>query len=91
MDVTESVAGRQIAASTATCNGPGNLVGILVSSASGSPTIKVWDSLAASGTVLVDTLVPLAGTFYPMPFKFRTGCYVEIGGTVSCTVGVEPR
>ena len=77
----------QISASAEISAGPGALAGIFVSSCSGSPTIKVWDNSAASGTVLVDTFTPVAATFYKYPDgAFNTGCYVTLGGTVSCTV-----
>lgn len=74
------VASGQVAA------GPGQLLGIFVAQASGAPTIKVWDSKTAAGAVLANTFTPIAGTFYPMPFAFNTGCFVTISGTVDCTV-----
>src|SRR5690348_5813383 len=66
--------------------GDGHLLGIFVASASSSPTIKVWDSTAASGAVLVNTFTPIAGTWYPLPFHFQVGLFVDIGGTVDITV-----
>lgn len=89
MNVRESSTPIQISASQAVLNAPGTLLGIFVSSASSSPTIKVYANTAASGSVVVDTFTPVAGTWYPLPFRCATGCYVAIGGTVSCTVGVN--
>ena len=68
----------------------GSLIGIFVASASATPTIAVYDSATTTtGTLIVNTFTPAAGTFYPMPFSFTNGCYVAIGGTVDCTVGVS--
>ena len=84
--VQESGLPTNLTASGLVKTGGGSIIGIFVASASATPTIKVWDNTAASGTVLVNTFTPVAGSFYPMPFTFRTGLYVSIGGTVDCTV-----
>ncbi len=73
--------------STTTINsGRGQLFGIFVASASGSPTIKVWDQTTAAAPILVNTFTPVAATYYPMPTRFLGGLTVTIGGTVDCTV-----
>ena len=70
--------GTQISTSSEIAGGPGALTGIFVSSCSGSPTIKVWDNTAGSGTVLVDTFTPVAATSYRFPDgAFNTGCYSD--------------
>jgi hypothetical protein len=84
--VIESGSYKNISASTLVRTGAGQLLGIFVASASATPTIKVWDSLTAATTILVNTFTPSAGVFYPMPFSFGTGCFVTISGTVDCTV-----
>lgn len=67
--------------------GYGFLRGIFVSSVSGSPTITVYDDPAAGTAIkIIDTFIPVGSTFYALPAKYRTGCNVVIGGTVSCTV-----
>lgn len=66
--------------------GNGIMGGIFVSSASGSPTLAVYDGLTSGGTKLVDTFTPVAATYYPMPLSFTTGLTVVMGGTVSYTV-----
>lgn len=66
-------------------SGAGNLVGIFVASST-SGTIKVWDNTSATGTVLVNTFSAGAATWYPLPFAFGTGLYVDIGGTIDLTV-----
>lgn len=63
----------------------GHLIGIFVASASSTPTIKLWDSLAASGDILVNTFIPTVG-WWSIPLHFRTGLYITISGTVDCTV-----
>lgn len=78
---------RNISASTACKASGGMLAGIFVASASATPTIKVWDNpTAASGAIIVNTFTPIAAGWYPMPFPFSEGLFVEISGTVDCTV-----
>lgn len=62
----------------------GTLVGVFVASSS-SGTIKLWDNTSAATTVLVNTFSASAATWYPLPFKFGTGCYATLGGTIDCT------
>lgn len=84
--VSEACQYNNITASTKIRDGFGQLLGIFVASASATPTIKVWDNTSAAGSVIVNTFTPVAGTFYPMPAAFNTGCFVTISGTVDCTV-----
>ncbi len=60
----------------------GNLSGIFVSQASGSPTLRV---VAGNGTI-ANTFTPVAGVFYPMPGVYRGGLTVTVGGTVDATI-----
>ena len=65
----------------------GRIFGILVTAATSTPTIKVWNDPASTGDVLANTFTPVAGTFYPfMGAEFTNGCYISIGGTVDLTV-----
>lgn len=65
---------------------PGYFKGMFVSAASDTPTIKVWDSLTATGQVLVDTFTPVAGTMYIFPCpRAAIGIYITISGTVTLT------
>lgn len=66
----------------------GSISGIFCSIASGSPTIKVWNNTSATGTVLIETFTPVAGTMYDFGKDLiaTNGIFVTIGGTVSCTV-----
>ena len=60
----------------------GNLVGVFVSQASATPTLK----LADASTTIANTFTPVAGTFYPLPCTFNGTLTVTISGTVDCTV-----
>ncbi len=84
--VTQGGTYTNISANTLIRTGAGNILGIFVASASGTPTIKVWDAVSAVAPILVNTFIPAAATFYPIGADFRTGLYVTIGGTVDCTV-----
>lgn len=76
-----------ITKSTAVKSATGTFAGIFVSAASVTPTITVYNNTAGSGTKILDTFTPVAGTFYDVPnCIFDTGLYVTISGTVSCTV-----
>lgn len=59
----------------------GNLLGILVASAT-TGTLKVADG---DGTIC-NTMSVTAGTFYRMPCKFKGGLTVTVGGTVDATI-----
>ena len=74
-----------ISASALVKTGEGVLSGIFVASSS-SGTIKLWDNTSAATTVLVNTTSVIGGTWYPLPFRFKTGLYVTIAGTLDCTV-----
>ena len=82
--VVESGSYKQLAASGQVKASAGQLIGIFVSS--GTPTIKVWDSTAASGAILVNTFQTDGVGFYAMPFNFTVGLYVTITGTAEITV-----
>lgn len=66
----------------------GVLRGVFVSSGT-ALTLKFWDSLTASGKVIVETTVamtPTAPVFISIPATFSTGCFVTAAGTGSFTV-----
>lgn len=84
--VSEGANYSNITGDTLIRTGSGYLLGIFVASASSSPTIKVWDNTSGATTVIVNTFTPIAGTFYPIPCTFRTGLYVDVGGTLDITV-----
>lgn len=72
--------------------GSGELIGVFVSSASGTPLLTVNDSNAnslgntsANGNTVIAQFVPVAATFYRMPAKLLTGLNLTISGSVTCT------
>jgi ABC-type nitrate/sulfonate/bicarbonate transport system substrate-binding protein len=71
----------------------GKLKGIFVSAASGTPTIAVYDSAAATTTsIILNTFTPAAATSYVLPLDgayAKNGIYVVIGGTVNATIIYE--
>jgi hypothetical protein len=64
--------------------GAGVLVGIFVNSTSAG-TVKLWDSLSAAGTIIVNTHT-IAPGWNPMPFPFDTGMYITVAGTIDYSI-----
>ena len=60
----------------------GNLMGIFVSQASATPTIKVADT----GGNIANTFTPTPGTYYPLPCELVGTLTVTISGTVDATI-----
>lgn len=65
--------------------GGGELIGIFVASSS-SGTIKLWDALTAVAPILINTFSANAGAWYPLPFRFKTGLFITVGGTIDYTI-----
>lgn len=66
--------------------GQGTLAGVVVNSHS-SGTIKLWNSLTASGTVMFNTITLAVGERW-IPFfgaNYTIGCFVTVGGTADLT------
>ena len=80
--VSESQNYKNITATTTVFTGLGGLLGIFVSTAATTPTIKVSDG----ATTIVNTFTPVSGIFYPIPAKFGTSLVVTISGAVDCCV-----
>lgn len=68
----------------------GKLIGIMVTAASGTPTITVYDSAAATTTTpIFKVFTPTAATAYNFGVNgiyANKGIYIVISGTVSATV-----
>jgi hypothetical protein len=83
----------QISASSLVKNSQAKIKGIMVSAASSTPTITVYDQETSGSTAIkvIDTFTPTAGTNYNFydGINCRNGLYVVIGGTVSATVYYE--
>ena len=88
--VIENGAYKRIAASTVIRTGPGQLLGLFVSSASSTPTIEVLDAVTSGTATAVAVFTPIAGTWYPMPMSFANGVTILIGGTQVTTVAWNP-
>lgn len=78
---------KQLSA-TANCSpNPCNMLGVFCSSASGTPSVTIYDSATTTTTTkIVDTFTPVAGTWYPFPAACSNGLYVVIAATTSITV-----
>lgn len=73
-------------------NSQGKIKGIMVSAASSTPTITIYDTETAGTTgTVIDTFTPVAGTNYNFfdGINTKNGIYVVIGGTVKATVYYE--
>lgn len=87
MNEISGAKGTSLSASTSLKSGSGKVFGVIVSSHTGG-TMKLWDSLTATGTVLVETFTFPAGSGiykFPEPLEFYTGLYFTVGGTLVFT------
>ena len=73
-----------ITSSTLIKTGDGFVYGIFCASGT-SPTLKLWDQTSAAVPVLINTTALNIG-WNPCPFRFTTGLYATVGGTVDCTI-----
>lgn len=64
---------------------PGVLRGMYVNSTTAG-TIKLWDSLSASGLVMNNTITPAVGWHDLGNTGFSIGLYATIGGTLDVTL-----
>lgn len=71
-----------ITATNATLTNGGCLMGVFVSQASSTPTLKVADT---AGTI-ANTFTPEAGRYYPLPTEWTGTLTVTISGTVDATI-----
>jgi len=79
-----------LSASAQVLAGAGKLNGVFCASTSGG-TLKLWDSLAGSGNVLVNTFALVAGTSYDFRHaRVGTGIYATITNTADITVFFDP-
>ncbi len=71
--------------------GPGCIQGIIVNSNT-SGTIKLWDALTATTPVITNTFTFPAGSgsYIWYGAKFKTGLYATVGGTLDCTIVLQP-
>lgn len=72
--------------------GPGQIYGVIINSNT-SGTMKLWDSLTATGNVIVNTFTFPAGSsvqFFPTAVQFYTGLFYTLGGTADVTLVAMP-
>lgn len=76
---------KNLTASAQIKPGVGVLVGMYVNSTTAG-TIKFWDSLTATGTVINNTITPAIG-YHPLGgANFTIGLFATIGGTLDVTL-----
>jgi hypothetical protein len=75
---------KNLSASASIKVGPGYVSGIIVNSHT-SGTLKLWDSLTATGTVICNTITFNATdrTIFLLEIAFTTGLFATIGGTAA--------
>lgn len=67
--------------------GSGTVYGVIVNSHTAG-TMKLWDALTATGTVIVNTFTFAAGSgvyTFPQAINFNTGLFFTLGGTADVT------
>jgi len=85
-EITGAKTSRQTA-SALIKTGSGKVFGAVINSHT-SGTLKLWDALTATGTVLVNTYTLPSGSSvvtFPAPIEFYTGLYFTLGGTLDIT------
>ena len=88
MSIIEGAASKTISGSQLIFNGTGVVHGFIVNSHS-SGTLKLYDNIAASGEVLVNTFTFPTGSSvqaFPAPLVCNTGLYAEMTADESVTI-----
>lgn len=75
---------KNVTATGAIKTGFGRLRGMYVNSTSAG-TVKLWDSTAASGAVINETITPAIGYHDLGNVSFTNGLFATIGGTINVT------
>lgn len=68
--------------------GTGLVYGIIVNSHT-SGTMKLWDALTATGSVIINTFTFPTGSgiyMFTTPIEFYTGLFATVGGTIDYTL-----
>ena len=79
--VTEAGSYINFSATTTISQPNVQLLGVFVSSTSGTATLTVSDGASTA----ISTFIPLAGTFYPFPLTCKTSAVFTVNGTLSAT------
>lgn len=80
-------------ATGAIINGAGRFYGFMVNSHT-SGTVKLWDALSATGSVILNTITFPSGPYFvvlPFAVPFSVGLYATFGGTADITFFAVPN
>lgn len=85
-DVREVWNPKAVSASGTLVTPHGATAGVLCTTAG---TFVISAGTASGGTTIVASITGVAGTWYPLPFKYPTGAYVTVGGGFVGTFAVS--
>lgn len=85
MQVREFWRPKQMSASGTLVTAGGSTAGFLCTTA-GNVVITAGE--ASGGATIVASIAALAGTWYPLPFRYDTGAYATLSGGAVVTFGV---
>jgi hypothetical protein len=86
MQVREIWNPKAMSASGTLVTANGSTAGVLCTTAG---TFVISAGIGSGGATLVASVTGVAGTWYPLPFKYPTGAYVTIGGSGVFTFAVS--
>lgn len=52
-------------------------------------TFAISEGVASGGATVVDTVTAVAGTWYPLPFKYSNGAFIIVASGFEGTFGVS--
>jgi len=84
---------KNTTASVQVQSGAGRVSGFIVNSHT-SGTLKLWDSLTAANTIIMNTFTFPTGSsvqIFPDPIDFYTGLFATVGGTADITILWSPN
>lgn len=70
---------------------PGVIAGMVVSDITTALTVKLYDYLSATSTVILNTLTLAAGAYDLKQVECATGCYATLAGTGTITFLLKSR
>jgi hypothetical protein len=82
----------RVTQSTQVISSSAAILGIFVTAITGNPLLGVYDSQTpGESRIILDDFAPAAGVFYPCPAVCRNGIWLEIIGTIDCTIFFQQR
>lgn len=87
MKVEQRCSYLNLSADTAVKATAGRFLGFSCNSTTAG-TVKFWDNIAGSGTIIINTFTPVVSTIYMFASSvyFDTGLYADIANTIDLTV-----